>query len=227
MSDNFYFMLLLVLMVLSLGAQNKVARAFNRYNGIRASCGMTGEEVARDLLQSIGSDVQLTRVSGSLTDHYDPLKGTVGLSTDVCSSYGIAAIAVAAHEIGHVQQYQEGYRPIRVRNAILPAANIASTAAPWIVLLGAFMGSYRLAMLGAVLFGAMLLFQLITLPVELDASNRALAMLEQGGYIAGEEQNGAKTVLKAAAMTYVYAALSVLINFLRLLNIARSARRER
>ena len=225
--DGIYVLLLLVLMGVSLYAQNKVRRVFEQYDRIPASCGMTAMQVAGRLLADGGSNVSLTTVAGTLTDHFDPSAQTVALSAQVASSAGIASIAVAAHEVGHVMQYQEGYAPIRWRNALLPAARIGSGAAPWIVILGIMMGSYNLAMAGVILFGAMLLFQIVTLPVELDASRRALEMLEGGGYVSYDESDGAKAVLRAAAMTYVYAALASLISFLRYYSLAQGSRRRR
>ena len=225
--DSIYVLLLLVLMPLSLYAQNRVQKVFGKYNGLPASCGLSAAQVAAMLLADGGSDVRLTTVEGTLTDHYDPASGTVALSTQVASSGGVAAIAVAAHEVGHVMQYQEGYMPIRLRNAILPAAKLGSGAAPWIVILGLLMGSYHLAIAGVILFGAVLLFQVVTLPVEFDASRRALEMLEGGGYVTYEESDGAKAVLRAAATTYVYAALAGLLSFLRYYTLAQGSRRRR
>lgn len=226
MSDMFYVMLLMIVMVLSLGAQGKVQSTFRKYAAKPTQRGLAASRVAQELLSRGGSSVQLTRVSGTLTDHYDPKRGVVGLSDQVYDSSSVAAIAVAAHEIGHVMQYQEGYGPIRFRNAILPVAAIGSQAAPWIVIMGLFFGSYRLAMVGVILFGAMLAFQVATLPVEFNASSRALRMLEEGNYITYEESDGARVVLKAAAMTYVYAALASLVTFLRLFAMANRGRRR-
>ncbi len=218
--------LLLLVMVLSMFAQGKVQRTFARYAEMPTERGIPASEVARELLTRHDSGVELTQVSGTLTDHFNPKTGIVGLSDQVYGSPSIAAVAVAAHEIGHVMQYQEGYFPIRLRNAVLPVAAIGSQAAPWIVLAGLFFGNGTLAMVGVVLFGAMLLFQVVTLPVEFNASGRALRMLEEGNYISYEEADGARKVLNAAAMTYVYAALAALITFLRLLSLANRARRR-
>ena len=226
MSDGFYLILLLLVMVVSMLAQGKVQRTFARYAEMPTERGIPASEVARELLTQHDSGVELTQVSGTLTDHFNPKTGIVGLSEQVYGSSSIAAVAVAAHEIGHVMQYQEGYFPIRLRNAVLPVAAIGSQAAPWIVLAGLFFGNGTLAMVGVVLFGAMLLFQVVTLPVEFNASGRALRMLEEGNYISYEESDGAKKVLSAAAMTYVYAALAALITFLRLLSLANRARRR-
>ena len=224
--DGFYIILMMVLMVLSSLASVAVTRKFNKYARVPVSCGKSADRVAQELLYRYGSNVTLTRVSGTLTDHYSPTQQTVGLSTAVYGSASVAAVAVAAHEIGHVLQYQEGYGLIRLRNKVLPVANIASSFSPYIVIVGLLLSSYNLAMVGVVLYAAMLLFQFATLPVELNASSRALKMLQEGGYITNEELPGAREVLRAAAMTYVYAALSALVSFLRLFSIASSAKRK-
>ena len=176
-------------------------------------------------------------MSGSLTDHYDPTKNAVGLSESVYNSTSVAALAVAAHEIGHVMQHQEGYTPIKVRNALLPVARIGSTVGPWLVIIGIMMGAFNLASIGAGLYFGILAFQLVTLPVEFNASARAIAtisasrrglkMLTEGGYISyGSEEQAAKKVLRAAAMTYVVAALSTFLTFLRLVMMASRNRRR-
>ena len=200
--DGIYIILLLAVMGISFYAQSKVQRTFKQFSQTYVSSGLRAEEIAQQLLNRANSPVQIQPVQGSLTDHYDPKGGVVGLSQQVYGQSSIAAIAVAAHEIGHVMQYQEGYAPIRLRNAILPVASIGSSAAPWIVILGLFMGSYNLAMVGVVLFGAMLVFQVVTLPVEFNASSRALRMLEEGNYITYEESDGAKKVLNAACLRW-------------------------
>ncbi len=224
--DGIYIILLLVVMGISFYAQGKVQKTFNQFAQMPISSGLRAEEIAQQLLNRGNSPVQITPVQGSLTDHFDPKNGVVGLSTQVYGQNSIAAVAVAAHEIGHVMQYQEGYAPIRLRNAILPVASIGSFAAPWIVILGLMMGSFNLSMIGVILFGAMLVFQVVTLPVEFNASARALRMLEEGNYITYEESDGAKKVLNAAAMTYVWAAVASLISFLRLLAMANRSRRN-
>jgi Zn-dependent membrane protease YugP len=225
-SDGIYLIALLVIMVLSFTAQSKVQRTFAKYAQESVSSGLSAEAVAARLLASHNSSVQITPVEGTLTDHFNPKTNVVGLSTQVYGSNSISAVAVAAHEIGHVMQYESNYSPIRLRNAILPVASIGSQVAPWIVILGLLMSSYQVAMIGVILFGAMLLFQVVTLPVEFNASSRALRMLEEGNYISYDESDKAKQVLKAAAMTYVLAALASLVSFLRLLNIANRARRD-
>ena len=225
-SDSLYLIALLAIMAASLAAQGAVQRTFNRYAGTPTARGMSAEQVAAALLARAGSAARIEPVAGRLTDHFNPRTGTVGLSQAVYGSNSIAAVAVAAHEIGHVMQYEEHYAPIRFGNAILPAANLGSTIAPYLVILGLIMSSFNLAMAGVVLFGAMLLFQVVTLPVELNASSRALRMLEEGGYVTYEESDAAKRVLRAAAMTYVLAALASLVNFLRLLSLASRTRRN-
>ena len=217
----------LALALVGLIASARVQSTFRKYSQMPARTGLRACDVAQRMLFDGGSDAQLTRVSGTLTDHFNPKTNTVGLSEAVFDQSSVAALAVAAHEIGHVMQYQEGYAPIRMRNALVPVANIGSTLSPYLVLLGALMGSYELALFGALLFGGILLFQLVTLPVEFNASRRGIAMLSEGGYLAGnEEERAAKAVLRAAAMTYVVAALSAFVSFLRLFFIARRSRRN-
>ena len=224
--DGVYVLLLLVVMALSLFAQSKVQRTFSQYAKTPVSSGRRAEQIAAELLRRHNSGVQITAVEGALTDHFNPKTNVVGLSAQVYGQSSVAAVAVAAHEIGHVMQYEENYAPIRLRNAVLPVASIGSSVAPWIVILGLMMGSFNLAMAGVVLFGAMLLFQVVTLPVEFNASSRALRMLEEGNYISYEESDGARKVLRAAAMTYVWAAVASLVSFLRLLALANRTRRR-
>ncbi|HWR23959.1 MAG TPA: zinc metallopeptidase [Feifaniaceae bacterium] len=214
-------------MILSMIAQGAVRRTFQKYDRVTASANMPAADIARELLRQQGSPVQVASVGGELTDHFNPKTNIVGLSQTVYHERSVAAIAVAAHEIGHVMQYEQGYLPIRVRNAILPVASFGSQAAPWIVIAGLLFSNYNLAMAGVILFGAMLLFQVVTLPVEFNASSRAVEMLSSGGYLSYDEVPQAKKVLRAAAFTYVVAALASLANFLRLLGIANRSRRSR
>lgn len=216
--------LMLGVMIIGMIAQGRVQSTFNKYNNAPSSCRKTGAMVANELLQRNGSSTTVTSVSGSLTDHYNPKTNVVGLSQSVYNNMSVAALAVAAHEIGHVMQYENGYLPIKIRNKLLPVASLGSSAAPFIVLLGLMFSWYPLAMVGVVLFGAALLFQLVTLPVEFNASSRAIEMLSGGGYITVDEGAGAKRVLRAAAMTYVLSALASALSFLRLLLIARRTR---
>lgn len=222
-------LLLAVIAVAVLGmiASARVKRIFNEYAKMRAKIGMPACDVAQKLLWAGGSDAQLTEVGGQLTDHFDPRNNVVGLSQAVYHDSSVAALAVAAHEIGHVMQYHDGYAPIKVRNALLPVARIGSGVAPWIVIIGVVMGSFGMASFGAWLFAGILLFQLVTLPVEFNASHRALDMLTAQGYLdTQEEEAAARKVLGAAAATYVVAALASFVTFLRLLLMANSTRRR-
>ncbi len=231
---NYYFagyedglwLALIAVLVLSLIAQSRVNSIFKKYARVEAQIGVPASRAAESFLRDAGSDTGITQVKGRLTDHYNPKTNVVGLSESVYNETSVAALAVASHEIGHVLQYQEGYFPIRLRNAVLPVANFGSQAAPFIVIIGLMMGSFDLAIIGVVLFGAMLLFQVVTLPVEFNASHRAIELLTNGGYLTYDEIPQAKKVLRAAAFTYVVAALSSLVTLLRLLNIANRSRRR-
>lgn len=218
-----------VIMIVGMIAQARVKSVFNKYAQVPSSCGRTAAEVAEQLLRSNGSSVQIARTKGSLTDNYNPRTGCVSLSESVYSSRSVAAIAVAAHECGHVMQYEQGYSAIRFRNFLLPAANFGSRFSYILVILGLFMGSfgYYVSLVGVALFAFALLFQLITLPVEVNASRRALDMLTSAGCITGsEEETAARKVLRAAAFTYFIAALAAAVSFFRLLLIANSGRRR-
>lgn len=224
--DNKLLLALLFVMVLGFIAQGRVQSQFTKYSKVRASAGMPAHVVAGNLLREGSSHAEITPVGGSLTDHYNPRTNVVGLSQTVYNDTSVAALAVAAHEIGHVMQYQDGYGPIKLRNAILPVANIGSQAAPLIVLAGLLFDSFNLAFVGVILFAAMLLFQLVTLPVEFNASSRALSMLQNGGYLTYEEVPQAKKVLRAAAFTYVVAALSSVLTLIRLMLLAGRTKRD-
>lgn len=217
------------LMLLGLVAQSKVATTFKKYSQTSASCGLSASQVAQALLRSNGSSVHIQMIRGSLTDNFNPKTGCVSLSESVYPSPSIAAIAVAAHECGHVMQYEQGYGAIRFRNALLPAANIGSHFSYLLVIAGLFLGKlgYAVSLIGVALFAIVFLFQLITLPIELNASSRAISMLVSGGYIRGrEEEAAARKVLRAAAFTYVVAVLSAAVSLLRLFAIANSGRRR-
>ena len=217
---------LIVVFVLSLIAQGKVRRVFKRYNTVPGARNIPAYQAAREMLMDNGSSVTVQPVQGTLTDHYDPRSDTVGLSTEVYDSTSVAALAIAAHEIGHVLQYQENYAPIKWRTAILPTANLGATLGPYMILIGLFMNLYPLAVVGLGLYGAMFLFQLITLPVEFDASRRGLELLDRGGYIDYSNRTDAKKVLSAAAWTYVLAALGSLLSFLRFFMLVNGNRRR-
>lgn len=217
---------MIAVMILGLIVQARMKSAFVKFSRIPAASGLSAEEVARRLLDDAGSQVAITAVQGKLTDHFNPKTQTVGLSTDVYGQRSVAALAVAAHEIGHVMQHEEGYMPIKLRNAVLPIAQFGSFAGPILVIAGAFMQAFGLALIGVYIYAAVLLFQLVTLPVEFNASTRAMEMLSAGGYISRDETTGVKRVLNAAAMTYVVAVLSTLVTLLRFLSIANRSRRN-
>lgn len=213
-------------LILSLWAQAKVNSTFKKYSQVGNRNGYTGAEVARKILDMNGLyNVRIERVGGNLTDHFDPKTNVVRLSDATYGSHSVGAIGVAAHEVGHAVQHATGYSPIKVRNAIVPAVNICNMLSMPILLLGLFL-SYTLVDLGIILFSATVLFQLITLPVEFNASNRAIATLEGQGILAPDEVKGASKVLKAAAMTYVAAAVSSIMSLLRLIFIFGENRRD-
>ena len=213
--------------VLCMLASMHVNTTSTRYSRMAAACGLTGADVARLILERNGvTDVQVQHVSGNLTDHYDPSKQVVNLSDAVYGSRSVAALGVAAHECGHVMQHEEGYTPLQFRTALVPIANFGSNAGIWIVLLSLILGlSSTLTTIGIVLFSMGVLFQLVTLPVEFNASHRALVMLEQYGVLGTDENRKARAVLRAAALTYVAAAASSILQLLRL--VLLSNRRNR
>lgn len=225
---DYYTLTILVFVVfgLSMFASARVQSTFNRYNKQPTKRGQAAHGVASQLLYDNNSAVKLQEVGGNLTDHFNPKTNTVGLSNAVYSSDSIAAIAIAAHEIGHVMQHEEEYAPIKIRNLILPVAQLGSQMGPILCIIGLVMSIYPLAFAGVILYAAMLLFQLVTLPVEFNASKRALTMLTDGNYITEDEAPIAKKVLRAAAMTYVLAALASLVSLLRLLAITNGNRRR-
>ena len=228
-SESLLYIAVLIVAVFGMIASLKVQSTFKKYSTMPARCGLRANDVARRLLYEGGSSATLSPVSGSLTDHYDPTKNAVGLSESVYNSTSVAALAVAAHEIGHVMQHQEGYTPIKVRNALLPVARIGSTVGPWLVIIGIMMGAFNLASIGAGLYFGILAFQLVTLPVEFNASHRALQTLENEQLLYDDELSGAKKVLKAAALTYVAALLMSALQLLRyvLIFVGRNNRGRR
>jgi len=210
--------LILIGIAISMWAQARVTGTFNKYLRVRNRRGLTGYEVATEILRRNGvTDVQVVQINRKLGDHFDPRRKVVRLSPDVYQGRSIASLAVAAHEIGHVLQHEEGYAPIRVRDAIVPVAQIGSNLSWILVLAGLFLGLTGLAQIGVWLFAAVVLFQIVTLPVEFNASSRALATLEGSYYLSEDEMPAAKKVLNAAAMTYVAATLVAILNLLRLM----------
>lgn len=222
LSYDFTWFFTIAVLIISFIAQIKVSSTFSKYNKVKTFQGITAAQVARQILDSNGLyHIQIERISGNLTDHYDPRNNKIALSQPVYDSTSVAAIGVAAHEVGHAIQYANNYKPIKIRNAILPIAQIGSQAWLWIFILGMVLEWANLVFVGIALFFFIFLFQLVTLPVEFNASNRAIATLERENYLGRDELNGAKKVLGAAAMTYVAAMLSSLATLLRLLSRTR------
>ena len=204
-------------LLLGLWAQMRVSSAFRKYSVVHARSGMSAEDVARSMLNQAGcGNVSIRSVSGNLTDHYDPRNNTLRLSDGVYGSTSVAAIGVAAHECGHACQHNTSYVPLTIRNAMAPVVSFGSNAVFPILLLGIFVSSQTLLNIAILLYLFVVLFQLVTLPVEFNASHRALVTLEEGAYLAGDEVPCARKVLRAAALTYVAAALSSMLQLLRL-----------
>ena len=212
-------------LLLGLWAQMRVSSAFKKYSAVHAHNGMSAEEVARSMLNRSGcGEVSVRTVSGNLTDHYDPRNNTLRLSDGVYGSTSVAAIGVAAHECGHAMQQHEGYAPLKLRSALVPVVNLGSNLYFPIFLLGLVFSWEPLLYVGIACFALTLVFALVTLPVEFNASGRALSVLEEQGYLSRDEMDGARAVLNAAALTYVAAAISSLWQLVRLLIIARDRR---
>ncbi len=216
-----YLMFILPALILSIYAQIKVKSTFKRYSQVRSSRGMSGVDVATTILRRNGmsGQVAVEAVAGSLSDHYDPTAHKVRLSETVYGSNSIAAIGVAAHEVGHAIQHHESYGPLELRHRIVPVTNFASGASFPVLLLGFFLNSMNLIMVGIILFSAVVVFHLVTLPVELNASRRAVAQLSSSGLITGGEVPMVKKVLGAAALTYLAATLSSIATLLYYLMI--------
>lgn len=206
--------------IFALICQINVKNTFNKYSRVRSARGMTGAQAAESLLSANGiTDVKIQRVAGNLTDHYNPTTKTINLSEGVYNSTSIAAIGVACHEAGHACQHAQGYVPLKLRNIAIPATRIGSTLGIPLAVIGMFLSFEPLILVGIVLYSLVALFQLLTLPVEFNASSRALKTIDQYGYLSGTEYTGAKKVLTAAALTYVAALVSALATLLRLLLI--------
>ncbi len=217
-------LLIIPAMILALFAQSRVSSTFDKYSKVSSRRGYTGADVARQLLLSAGiNDVSVERISGHLTDHYDPKGKVLRLSDSVYASSSIAALGVAAHETGHAIQHRESYFPLTFRTAIFPVVNIGSKLSMPLIMIGLlfgyFSGSNILLLIGIILFATVVFFQIITLPVEFNASSRALKLLGQYNYLSNDEIAPAKKVLSAAALTYVAAAAVAISNLLRLLLI--------
>lgn len=224
--DATYIFLVLPAVIFALWAQFNVKSTFSKYSRIASRSGMTGFDSARRILDANGlGDVRIAHVSGDLTDHYNPTDNTIYLSDSVYGSNSAAAIGVAAHEAGHAVQHATEYTPIKIRSAIIPITNIGSNLAMPLIILGIVLSFPTLAYIGVAAFGLSTLFQLVTLPVEFDASGRALKALE--GSLDGDDLASARKVLRAAALTYVAALAVSLVNLLRLLIIVAGNDRRR
>ena len=221
--DIYYLTLIIPAMILTIIAQVKVKSAYRKYSEVYSSRGYTAADITRRILDDNGlHQISIQHVAGELTDHYDPQAGVIRLSDSVINSSSVAAIGVAAHEAGHAIQRKERYAPIEVRNSILPVVQLSSRIGLPLAFIGLIFGLSPLVKVGIILFSAVVLFQLITLPVELDASRRAIKTLSENAYLEGEELTGAKKVLTAAAMTYLAAAIVAVMNLIRLILLSRS-----
>ena len=220
-------LLVLPALIISIWAQMKVSSTYERYNKVANSIGLTGAAAARRILDANGLyHVKIERTRGQLTDHYDPRANVIRLSESVHDTATVAAVGVAAHEAGHAVQYAKNYGPIKLRAAIVPMTQYSSWLAIPLFFIGLLMASGPLMMLGIILYAAIAFFQLVTLPVEFNASSRALQTLSTSGILRGNELAGAKKVLSAAAMTYVAALLTSLLTLLRLLILAGANNRR-
>lgn len=221
--DNISTLLILVGFIISLGATFLVNVSYSKYKKVNNKRGLTGFDVAREILDKHGlSDVLVLETNGNLSDHYDPNKKVVKLSSDIYHGNSIASIAVASHECGHAIQDKENYSFLRLRSSIYPLVNFSSKAGYFAILIGIIFGSANLLWIGIALELIILLFQLITLPVEFDASKRALTIIEKESFVTDKEHEGAKKMLTCAALTYVASVITALFEILRLIIIARN-----
>lgn len=221
--DYYYLILVVPALILSVIAQISVKGTYKRMSKIRNSGNITGAAAAARVLSYYGiNNVRIEPINGELTDHYDPRTNVIRLSSKVFSGSSIAAVGIACHEAGHAAQHAQNYSPIKVRNAILPFANIGSSAGIWLAVIGYFLNFGILVDIGIILFAAVVLFQLVTLPIEFNASARAMKVIDETGMLSFEEQKGTRKVLTAAAMTYVAALIVSIMSLLRLILRFRS-----
>lgn len=224
------YILVVIGAVICMIASARVKGTFNKYSQLRSMSGMNGAQVAQRVLQAAGIyDVQVRHVSGSLTDHYDPRTKTVNLSDPVYNATSVAALGVAAHECGHAIQHAKSYAPLSIRSALVPIANFGSMLAWPVILIGLLFNTRSSGLIidiGILLFSAAVLFQLVTLPVEFDASRRALVMLRTQGILADDELKYTRRVLKSAALTYVASAAAAILQLLRIILITNERRRD-
>lgn len=220
------YILVIIGVILSLAASARVKSTFSRYSRVRSLSGLTGAQAAERILHQAGIyDVGIARVSGNLTDHYDPSSKTLRLSDTVYGSDSVAAVSVAAHECGHAIQHQKNYVPLKIRGAMVPVTNFGAAISWPLILIGILMGgSELLIMIGIWMFVAVVAFHFVTLPVEFNASSRALRIMDESGILHGDENHYARQVLGAAALTYVASAASMVLQLLRLLILTRGFR---
>lgn len=223
----YYLLLVVPALLVTLWAQYKVKATFNKYSHYPTASGMTGAEASRLIQGANGVSVSVNPTAGELTDHYDPRTDSIHLSEPVYGVNSVSAVGVAAHETGHALQYAENYAPIRFRMALVPITNISATVSPYLIMFGLIAGIEMLSYIGIALFSVAVLFQLVTLPVEFNASRRAVAALEASGRFSDAELKNVQKVLFAAAMTYVAALLVSLMNLLRLILIVAGRGRRR
>ncbi len=222
------YILIIIAAVISLIAQGMVSSTFSKYSKVGSVRGITGAQAAEMILRNNGiTDVTIHRVSGNLTDHYHPTKKTLNLSETVYDSTSVAAIGVAAHECGHAIQHARGYAPLSIRSLLVPVANLGSKVSWLFILLGVLLSFNQILItIGIIMFSAAVLFQLVTLPVEFNASSRALAQIESIGILTPDETGKSKKVLRAAALTYVAAAATAILQLLRLIILFGGRRRN-
>ena len=224
--DIYYIILVLPMVIFSLIASVKVKSTFNKYSGVRSIRGLTGAQAASEVLRFYGiNDVKIEHVSGELTDHYDPKANVIRLSDKVYNSTSVASIGVACHEAGHAAQYAQGYVPVKLRSVIYPACSIGSKIGIPIAILGLVFSFDFLITIGIAFFGLAVFFQIVTLPVEFNASRRAVKVIDEMGILQTEELKGTKKVLTAAALTYVASLAVSVANLLRLILLTNRRRR--
>lgn len=213
--DPLYLLFMVPGFLLSLWASWRVKSAFKKYSRVRTMRGLTGAEAAREMLDRAGlHNVEVRRSRGFLSDHYDPRSRSLGLSDEVYASNSVAAVGVATHEAGHAIQHANAYGPLKLRSALVPTVGIGSNLGMWVAMIGLMMGATQMVLIGALLFSAVVVFQLVTLPVEFDATARAKKLVVEQGLIYPQEREGMDKVLNAAALTYVAAAVSSILTLL-------------
>ncbi|NLL63172.1 MAG: zinc metallopeptidase [Ruminococcaceae bacterium] len=226
MYDPLYF-LVIFMFILSLIVQGKVRSDYRKFSRVASERGLRAEQAVQMVLDYYDiTDVEIVRVAGNLTDHFDPRKNIIALSEPVYGSTSIAAIGVACHEAGHAAQHAKGYVPIKVRNSLVPITQIGSFLGIPLAILGVILNTFNLVIIGLALYTCVAIFQFVTLPVELNASKRALAVINETDILTDEERHGAKKVLTSAAMTYIMALATTLVNLLRFASIFLGGRRR-